>query len=77
MKAKTIVCIEKYLVKNAIFENQFLKMKTNLLVLLVCIISGTNSFTQVTSNIQAINQISSLSFKQIHLFNRLFRIKEK
>jgi hypothetical protein len=63
MKAKTIVCIEKYLVKNAIFENQFLKMKTNLLVLLVCIISGTNSFTQVTSNIQAINQISSLSFK--------------
>jgi hypothetical protein len=32
MKAKTIVCMEKYLVKNAIFENQFLKMKTNLLV---------------------------------------------
>lgn len=63
MIAKTTACLEKHVVKNAIFENQFLKMKTNLLVLLVCIISGTNSFTQVTSDIQAINQISSLSFK--------------
>ena len=63
MIAKPTVCLEKYLVKIAIFDNQFLKMKTNLLVLLVCITLGTNSFSQVPSGILSIQQVSSPSFK--------------
>jgi predicted phosphohydrolase len=63
MIAKTTVCLEKYMVNNAIFENWFSKMKPNLLVLLVCMISGTNSLIQVTSDIQVIDQVSGLSFK--------------
>ena len=63
MIAKPTVCLEKYLVKIAILDNQFLKMKTNLLVLLVCITLGTNSFSQVPSGILSIQQVSSPSFK--------------